>query len=183
MKLTQSQLNRAIYSAWDFQQALSALEFLLQEWEPEKAPDTIQLRRLRCYETAMIVAFCRPFEGSRGRSSLGLRALGISLNEDEKVLKERLLHLRRKVIAHSDDEEMHFRSDTHEVAQGVCVPHLQFNERLTFCYDDLRELELLFRRLRQAINEFFFEAAQMEPELFNTLTIPDSLLPSEKTDA
>jgi len=60
-----------IYSAWDFQQALSALTFLLEECDFDEQYSRIQLRKFRCFETTTIVSFSRPFKVARvGRFSV-----------------------------------------------------------------------------------------------------------------
>ncbi len=88
--LTDAQLNRAIYSIWDFQQALSALTFLLDECDYSARYTNVELRRLRCFETSAIVSFARPFEVGRGGQALSLKALGIVLSTEERKLKQRL---------------------------------------------------------------------------------------------
>jgi hypothetical protein len=174
MKLTEAQFIRAMYSAWDFQQALSALTFLLQDCDFEVTHAKVELRRFRCYETNVIISFCRPFEDSRGGTTLGLRALGIVLSPDEKSLKDKLLSLRRKIVAHSDEEEMHFRVDTHSI-EGIAIPHFQYDEGLHLSYDELDKLEDLLRKLRHKLSEFFFSAAQDDPNLLNKYKTPSGV--------
>jgi hypothetical protein len=72
-KLSDAQLQRIIYSLWDFQQALSAITFLLEECDFGAKYHFVELRKFRCYETNIIVSFTRPFETSRGHTSLGLK--------------------------------------------------------------------------------------------------------------
>ena len=69
----------------------------------------VQLRRFRCYETSVGVPVARPFETSRGQTTIGLRAIGVHLNEGESILKEKIMKPRHKVVAHSDEELIHFR--------------------------------------------------------------------------
>jgi hypothetical protein len=89
MEITEQQLTRAIYSLWDFQQALSALTFLLEDCEFDKKYDKITLRRFRCYEANLIISMARPFEITRGGTTIGLRALGIKLSDDEKNISRK----------------------------------------------------------------------------------------------
>lgn len=62
---------------------------------------------------APIISFARSFETARGRTSLGLSALGIKLSKDRNELKNKLMYLRRKVSAHSDDEVWGFEKLLH----------------------------------------------------------------------
>jgi hypothetical protein len=176
MKLTEKQLTRAIYSSWDFQQALSALTFLLEECEYGEEYHKVSLRRFRCFESTLIISIARPFESSRNGTTVSLKAIGIRLAEHEKTLVERVMYLRRKIIAHSDEEEMHFRIDTFEVLEGeFVVPHMQFDEGLFLTQAEVRELEVFLRRLKQEMTRFFLMAAKECPELFNKYQTPLSM--------
>jgi hypothetical protein len=90
-KAINSITNRIIYSGWDFQQALSALTFLLEEYEYEKTYSRVDLRRFRCFETTLIVSFARPFKTGRGREKLDLAAIGFEFTEEECKLKDKLI--------------------------------------------------------------------------------------------
>lgn len=115
---------------WGFQQALSALTFLLEECDFESKYDKIKLRRFRCYESTVIIAMSRPIETTKGDVTIGFRALGIKHSQDEKALLARISKLRNKVIAHSISEEMHFRIDTFDV-DGINIK--RFNS-MNPCY-------------------------------------------------
>jgi len=175
MRITEQQLVRAIYSVWDFQQALSALSFLIEECNFDENYEKVLLRRFRCYESNLIISMARPFETTRGGTTIGLRALGINLSDSEKSLVERVLHLRRKIVAHSDEEEMHFRSSTFSVDGEFNIPHFQFDEGLNFGESDLRQLELFLRKPLSDMSKFFFTVAQNQPELLNKYQKPKSV--------
>ena len=130
--LTDAQLMRLIQSCGDFQQALSALTFLFEECDYAGKYSVPHLRKFRCYESAAIIAFSRPFDSSRGRTALGLRAVGVQLSAEEKVLKSKVVELRNRVIAHSDEESMHFKISTIEPVEGSGhqLPILLFQEAL-----------------------------------------------------
>ncbi|RCV86503.1 hypothetical protein DU505_20665 [Billgrantia montanilacus] len=180
MKITEQQLIRAIYSIWDFQQALSALTFLLEDCDFDRNYDKVSLRRFRCYESTLIVSMARPFETTRRGTTIGLRALGITLSQEEKRLVARILELRRKIVAHSDEEEMHFRSTSFPVLDGKGnFPHFQFNEGLHLEEHELHRLETLLRSLKAKLAEFFFRVAQEQPELLEKCREPDSIAKSE----
>jgi hypothetical protein len=102
--------HRIIYSGWDFQQALSALTFLIEECEYEKKYSRVDLRRFRCFETTLIVSFARPFKTGRGQKQLDLSAIGFEFTTEECKLKDKLIRLRDKIVSHSDEEEMVYRT-------------------------------------------------------------------------
>ncbi len=173
MKLSERQLTRAIYSTWDIQQALSALTFLLEGCDFDAKYNNVDLRRFRCYETTLIISLARPFESTRNGTTLGLKALGIKLNTDENKLIDKVLHLRRKIIAHSDEEQMHFRSSTFSVLDGEFnIPHLQFNEGLHFEEPELRQLEQLLLKLKHDMATFLFQLAQKNPGILEAYKEP-----------
>mgnify|MGYP006432966033 CR=1 FL=1 len=176
MKLTAQQLERTVYSLWDFQQALSALTFLLEDCDFDQNYTKVDLRRFRCYETTLIVSMARPFEKSRGATALSLRATGIRLENAEKTLVDRIMALRRRIVAHSDEEEMHYRSNTFPVLEGTYnFPYVQFDEKLHLEEEELLQLETLLRKLKQRIAEFLFELAQEESGVLDRYKKPARL--------
>lgn len=180
MKITEQQLIRAIYSSWDFQQALSALTFLLEDCDFSRKYDKVSLRRFRCYESTLIISMARPFETTRRATTIGLRALGITLSDDEKALVAKILELRRKIVAHSAEEEMHFRSTSFPVLDGQFnFPYFQFNERLHLEERELKNLEIFLRSLKGKLAEYFFRVAQEQPELIEKYQEPDSITKPE----
>lgn len=175
MNITEKQLERAIYSQWDFQQALSSLTFLLEDCDFQKEYDKISLRRFRCYEANLIISMARPFETTRRETTIGLRALEIKLTENEKKLLDKVMYLRRKIIAHSVEEEMHYRASTFTILGGeFTFPYFQFNEGLLLMEAELLELEKFLRSLKHQLEEFFIELAQKKPELLNKYRQPES---------
>ncbi|MCH8493415.1 MAG: hypothetical protein LAT53_09300 [Idiomarina sp.] len=175
MNITEAQLERAIYSVWDFQQALSALTFLLQDCDFDAKYSKVELRRFRCYESTLIISMARPFETTRKGTTIGLRALGITLSEDQKILVEKILELRRKIVAHSVEEEMHFRVTTFPIKDmGVNFPHFQFNEGLHLGEKELRGLEYFLRVLTSQMGEFFYKVAQEQPDMLTRYKEPSS---------
>lgn len=172
--LTDGQLHRLIYSTWDFQQALSALTFLMEECDFEARYHRVELRKFRCYEASVIISFARPFEPSRGQTTIGLRAIGLQLNPEETRLKEAMLSLRRKVTAHSDEQVMHFMASTHQPLEDspISFPLLQFNESLYIEVAQCRPLEALLRKLIAGIGKGLFALAQAEPERLNLYKQP-----------
>ncbi|WP_339673574.1 hypothetical protein [Dasania marina] len=176
MKLTEQQLVRVIYSSWDFQQALSALTFLLEDCDFDEKYEKVALRRFRCYESTLIISMARPFETTRSGTTIGLRALDIKLTSNEKALLKKVTYLRGAIVAHSAEEDMHFRTSTFPVLDGEFnVPNFQFNEALHLEKIELLELEIFLRKLKDKLANFFFEVAQERPELLAKHREPESL--------
>jgi hypothetical protein len=98
-----------------------------------------------------------------------LRAIGLRLEVEELALQAKVLTLRRKIFAHSDEDFMHFRGtvitpfDDHPVV----VPYFQFNESLHLEQSDLRPLEDFLRKLVAATSKALFVLAQTAPERLN----------------
>lgn len=178
--ISDSQLQRVIYSLWDFQQALSAVSFITNEFDFNGEYGTHEIRRYRSFEANFIISMARPLEQTRGGTTLSFKAVGMKLTAREKQLCKDVLELRRKVIAHSAEEEMHFRVQTHELSEvgegldGLNVPLFRFNEWLLCSEDELLELELFLGRLIQGLGKFLYKLAQSEPDRLNKYKEPDS---------
>jgi hypothetical protein len=103
-----------------------------------------------------------------------LRAIGLRLEAVELALQAKILTLRRKIFAHSDEDFMHFRGtvitpfDDHPVV----VPCFQFNESLHLEQSDLRPLEDFLRKLVAATSKALFMLAQTAPERLNIYKAP-----------
>lgn len=176
LDLTDTQLARIIQSCGDFQQALSALTFLLEECDYAASYSRTELRKFQCYENAAVVAFARPFEVSRGRTALGLRAVGVQLNAAEEQLKCKIINLRRKVVAHSDEERFHFKISTvHPFEDSpVALPVLLFQETLRLDPAEVEELQALLRKLIRGVGKTVFSIAQSQPERLNVYKMPSN---------
>lgn len=174
--LKDTQLIRLIQSCGDFQQALSALTFLLDECDYTVNYSVVELRRFQCYENSAIVAFARPFEVSRGRTALSLRAVGVRFDADEELLKNKIIELRRKVVAHSDEERMHFKIYTTQPFEDspVALPVLLFQESLRLESTETKELVALLRKLIRALSETIFDIAQLQPASLNVYKKPSN---------
>lgn len=165
--------HRIIYSSWDFQQALSALTFLFEECEFEKLYSKVELRKFRCFETTVIVSFSRPFKVGRGRQTLALSKIGFNFTKDEKKLKDKLLRLRDKVVSHSDEKEMEYRTYSFPLFDDseLRMPVALFRETLYLSEEEYWQIEKLLHRLIRAIAEYKFHFVQSKPELFEQLKI------------
>jgi hypothetical protein len=162
---------RLLYSLGDFQLALSACEFLY-ECEADKKYSKIELRRFRCYETAMITAYTRPFSQSRGTiPKLSLKMTGAQLSAEQIELHEKLMTLRNKAVAHSDAEAMRMLSHTSPIdfPDGAQFQLLQavFDEGLTFIGPELINVNELIHRIFNSTYTKLLKEAQHSPKEFN----------------
>jgi hypothetical protein len=174
IELTDAQLDRAIYSLWDFQQGLSAITFLREECDYSARYTAVELRRFRCFETSAIISVARPFEAGRGRAAISLKALGITLSREDRQLIRRVTLLRHKVVAHSDEEAMHYVGMTIKPFEerSITAPLFRFRETLYLTEGDARALEVLLRKLLDGVTRAVFQIAQVSPERFNVRKTP-----------
>jgi hypothetical protein len=120
-----NKLNRLLLSTRDFQQALSAATFLCEDMD--EARGLAAMRRLRCYETNMVVAYARPFSQAHGPvSRLKLPDLGIELRDDHQALHDRLIEQRNSLYAHSDAEVVPMVVKVMNTIFGGDKPDFQF---------------------------------------------------------
>lgn len=175
--LSDVQVLRLAYSLWDFQQSLSALTFLMEECDFNAKHSILELRRFRCFESTAIISFARPFEASHGHTAIGLRAIGIQLTPEEKRIKARMMKLRRKVIAHSDEDAMRFNVQVIQPLDDseLKLPLFQFQESLFLTLEELRQFETLLKRLTQAITAALFRLAQTSPQRVEGYRVPSSV--------
>jgi hypothetical protein len=162
---------RLLYSLGDFQLALSAAAFL-SECDPEAKYSNVELRRFRCYETTIIIAYTRPFSQSKGGiPHLSLKMVGATLSAEQKKLHQKLMNLRNKVIAHSDADMMRMVSKAHltKFDNGFKFVYLQtaFDEGLTFIGDELIALDELLHLMFSAMYTKLLKEAQMRPKDFD----------------
>ncbi|WP_178861264.1 hypothetical protein [Thiomicrorhabdus cannonii] len=176
---TETQLNRVIASSWDLQQAQSALTFLLEDIDFDKKYSKVELRRFRCFESQAIVSFARPFVKARRASTLGLKLIGLRLDEKQQVLMDKVIKLRDKIIAHTDEEAMHFRVDIIDTeltkpgdSSSIKIPHIQHIEWLYLSEEELLEIQQLISVIQSAITKFLFPLCQSHPKILEKYQTP-----------
>ncbi len=162
---------RLLYSLGDFQLALSAAAFL-GDCDHDTKYSKIELRRFRCYETTVIIAYTRPFSQSKGEiPPLTLKMTGAILSGEQKELHRKLVKLRNKVIAHSDAELMRMVSKTLLTTfdDGFEFVFLQaaFDEGLTFVGLDLINLNELLHLVSGAVYTKLLKESQKRPKDFD----------------
>jgi len=101
---------RLLLSLRDLNHARSAITFIQEDIdieEKDSLPELPELRRSQCYETTLVVSYCRPFSQSGAQvPRLSYGKLGIKLSPFTKAIHEGLISKRNKIFAHSDAEEV-----------------------------------------------------------------------------
>jgi len=78
------------------------------------------------------------------------------------MLKDKILGVRRKIVAHSDIDFMHFKSSVLDI-EGFPFPYLQYDETLLFNPEELRLIERLLRELKFYISTFVIDLSKNNP--------------------
>ncbi len=169
---------RLLYSLGDFEQALSAAEFL-GECNEDKKYSRIELRRFRCFETTMIVSYLRPFSTSKGRiPSFNFDMIEMVLNTEQQELHDEIRKLRNKVFAHSDKEMMAMEASTFPIGDekdSPQFPYVRFDEGVRFLGPRRLEVIALFREIISRIAKSMYREAQKAPDEFNMSVRPTTL--------
>ena len=172
---SERQITRIIYSSWDFQQALSSITFLIEECDFEKKYNKIELRKFRCFESNFIISMSRPFQKSRGETTLSLKAFKSNITREEQKLIDKILTIRNKIIAHSDESEMYFKSDLISIDKSLEFPIIKFKETLNFEKEEYIRIESLLKKFLYNISKFLFTYSKENPDLFKKFKTPKNL--------
>ncbi|WP_130218072.1 hypothetical protein [Bradyrhizobium genosp. SA-3] len=162
---------RLLYSLNDLQQALSACAFL-HECDEDASYSKVDLRRFRCFETALVVAYTRPFTQSRGGTMpLSMKMVGLALSDEKRALHARLVEMRNTIMAHSDEEMMRMTTEPFNVSAGDGEPPMYliqtvFDEGITLMGKLLFETNELLHEVYQAIAHTLFKELQAKPDSF-----------------
>lgn len=142
---TLNKFGRLLLSVHDFQQALSAAVFLLEEAEERGRYPLGTLRRFRCFETALVVAYARPFSQAKGEiGRLEWKDLGLKLEGAELQLHRRLIERRNRLHAHSDADMVNMGIYEYD---GKMTVH--FDEQLRFTEAEVLQVKALCEILIQ----------------------------------
>jgi hypothetical protein len=145
----------------------------LSECDPDENYVKADRRRFRCYETAAIVAYARPFSASHGGvPPLSLEMAGVELNSEEMKLHHELVRLRNKVFAHSDADMMRVDAKAIPIELGdgrkFMWPAMDFDEGMTFIGLKLHQFDKLAHAVLAAVAQTLQREAQERPDDFNT---------------
>jgi hypothetical protein len=173
MKLSdERRRRRLLYSMNDLQQALSACEFMY-ECDETQTYSKIELRRFRCYETTLVVAYTRPFSQSRGEvPSLTMKMVDLKLSNERQELHKRLMDMRNKIVAHSDNEMMRMTTQAFDVPMRDGEPPMYFietafDEGVTVVGSLLIDANELILEVFHAIYRALHREAQADPTSFD----------------
>ncbi len=133
----------------------------------------IELRRFRCYETTLVVAYTRPFSQSRGAvPPLTMKMVGLKLSNEREALHDSLMEMRNKIMAHSDSEMMRMTTQAFDVPMRDGEPPMYFiqtvfDEGVTLVGSLLIKTNELLRQVHHAVYLTLHREAQTDPKLFD----------------
>lgn len=100
---------RLLLTLRDLSHARSALTFIREDVDFDAKYTLADLRRFQCYETTLVVSYCRPFSDSVGGvSRLSYKAMGIKLSPFVQAIHDDLMDMRNKLFAHSDADKVEY---------------------------------------------------------------------------
>lgn len=148
-------------SIQDFQIAASAAVFLLEDVDETAKYSLADLRRFRCYETTMVIAYARPFSIAKGLVGPLKKAEVLKRKDDFNLLHEKIIKSRNTLYGHSDAEFVEMRvwaitpfADRPDVA--MTMP--RFDEGMRFSFDEVG-------RIREKLPEFVATLMRQTQEL------------------
>lgn len=147
---------RRVQALTDFQQSLSALTFFL---DIPAQTTRVERRRYRCYQTAAIISYCRPFTRSNGLPKLELDAIHNDISEEEQTLHNFLMTERNKVVAHTDIDRMRLLLTSFEVRDGINFPHIVEDEGFALIGKE-HQFEVWLRKLIQPLASEVYDFVQ-----------------------
>jgi hypothetical protein len=152
------QLTRLLLTSRDFQLALSAVTFLLEDVDWEQRYGLAELRRFYCYEAAFIVSYARPFVTARGGvRPFSWKDVSLERSEPEKALHTKLLLDRNKLVAHSDADYVEVRRVVYRARFPEREPYdfamPRYDEGLRLSYEECRTAEILLHKAKQGIRK------------------------------
>lgn len=153
-------LLRLMMSALDFRQALSAATFLLEDCNWSATHRNEAMRRFKCYETTMVVAYGRPFAQAKGHTApFSWKQIkpGFQLEEAEAALHDKLINLRNKLHAHSDADATFIVPEVWrtQLPNGDSFDFLavQGGESLVFQEEEVQAIHTFLWKVRHHLDE------------------------------
>ncbi|MGO4405201.1 hypothetical protein AB4Z10_13185 [Bosea sp. RAF48] len=149
---------RLVLSVRDLSHAGSAIAFIEEEVDHDGRYPLAAVRKFLCYETTLIVSYCRPFSESRGDiPSLSYGALGIKLSPFTRALHDDLISKRNTIFAHSDASQVAYRAPVvMKGRDGAGEPFTtlfppRFNEGIMLDYQRVQQAKILNKSLLGAV--------------------------------
>lgn len=148
------QIRRWVLSSMDLDQALERVNYVL---EHRLYRETTEVDRIvsRALQTAMIVAYSRPFSGNRDQehNTWRLDEFLEVYNEQELAFHSRLLRNRNQVYAHSDSEIRDLRIHVMNIGGVPMVLPMSRNPYVSMCETELERFREMVQKLRARISE------------------------------
>lgn len=149
---------RLLLSLRDFAQARSSIVFIREELDYEKSYSRADWRRFQCYETTLIVSYCRPFsQSTAGLPRLSYKILGVSLAPFVDRLHRELIDKRNRIFAHSDIDHIEYvnpvilhSKDKHGKSFTVLYPP-RFREETLLSRAELEQVDVLLGDVINAV--------------------------------
>jgi hypothetical protein len=168
-----NKLTRLMISIHDFEEAHSAATFLLEAVEESAKYPLAERRRFRCYETAMVIAYARPFLMAKGEvGPLKWKDTGLSMTMAEKSLHRKLIKHRNIVYGHSDSEfvemrvmVMHEHFDHNGVDFNWVMPRFEEGMR-----SSLAEVDAIQEMLRKLVHALVHQSQKLGAEFKDKFT-------------
>lgn len=128
--------------------------------------DSPQAKReqFRCYHDTAVISYCRPFTQSKGLPTLSFKSIGISPTAKERMLHDRLMEYRNKVVAHTDTDRMCLVLTSSKIWEGVkyVMPHV-FEEAGFDFVDEIDAIDDWLRKIMTPLATFVFDLMQELP--------------------
>jgi len=173
-----------VYAQQDLQIALSAADFLWGTDPDEPLESLKELRRVRCYEQAMVISYGRAFKkaqwgGTKPQGerlhlpALTMEELGIQPQEAEQQLHDKLLAMRDQEIAHSDHSKMRAKVSVEAPlsrpdGSPLYLPIASFDEGVHFVgWEGTRPLIEWLRKLIGALAKKIMDDVQANPDAYD----------------
>ncbi|MCX7321966.1 MAG: hypothetical protein NT113_21660, partial [Hyphomicrobiales bacterium] len=162
---------RLLYSLNDLQQALSASAFLHELDEGEEY-SKVDLRRFRCFETTLVIAYTRPFTQSKGGyPPLTMKMIDFHPTPENRALHDQLMQMRNQIVAHSDAAMMRMTIAPFDIPFDDGTPSINlfqavFDEGVTLIGSLLLETDVLLHEVYSALFRTLFKDVQKDPALF-----------------
>jgi hypothetical protein len=169
---------RLLLSLRDLSHAGSAITFIREDVDFDKEYPLADLRRFQCYETSVVVSYCRPFSQSTGRiPRLSYEKLGIELSPFTRALHDNLMNKRNKIFAHSDADAVDYaglvvlRFKNREDDPFTILHPPRFREGTLLGRNEFEQVGVLVSCLHSAVYEMLHA---MHVNFVNDFTLIDS---------
>lgn len=120
---------------------------------------------MKNHEAACVVAFYRPFTTNGSGVALSRKTIGVKFNDADSEIFHKIRDVRNRVVAHSDEDAMHFRIDPFPMPDiDIKVPQLTFDDGLLFDQDEYFAIERLLHRMLNGVHHIIWKYTQKFPE-------------------